>query len=149
MQKFVSIFDKFLSLLDKVTDLGPLALRLVLAAGFYGPAVLKWADIGATAKWFAGMHYPMPLLNAYAAASTELSGAILLTLGLGTRLISLPLMVTMMVAILTVHWSNGFSADDGGYQIPLTYLCALLMLVVHGPGRISLDYVIKRRLSKA
>lgn len=44
------------------------------------------------------------------AAGTEFFGAILLILGLFTRLISIPLMVTMLVAAFTVHWQNGWLA---------------------------------------
>lgn len=44
------------------------------------------------------------------ATAAELAGAVLLTLGLFTRLISIPLIVTMLVAIFAVHWGNGWQA---------------------------------------
>ena len=44
------------------------------------------------------------------ATAAELAGAVLLALGLFTRLISIPLIITMLVAIFAVHWPNGWQA---------------------------------------
>ncbi|NQV02925.1 MAG: DoxX family membrane protein [Bacteroidia bacterium] len=75
-----------------------------------------------------------------------MAAVILLPLGLATRLISLPLMVVMVVAIVTVHLGNGFNAGENGFEIPLYYLLMLLLLLFTGPGKISVDYLIRRRL---
>ncbi len=90
----------------------------------------------------------MPVLNAYLSASTEAAGVVLLFLGLGTRLISIPLMVVMLVAIGTVHWANGFEAGSNGFEIPLYYLIMLMTLFFIGPGRISVDAWLKSRYRK-
>lgn len=119
-----------------------LLARLTLAYGFYEPAMNKWADIDGIAGWFATLGIPWPTLNAYLAASTELAGVFLLGLGLLTRVIALPLMVVMAVAIATVHWGNGFAAGDNGFEIPLYYLLFLALLLTGGPGRFSLDRLI-------
>ncbi|PTB83372.1 DoxX family protein, partial [Sulfurovum lithotrophicum] len=113
--------------------------RLVVAYGFYEPAMQKWSDIGAISDWFSSMGIPFPTLNAYMAASTELLGVILLTLGLFTRLISIPLIVVMIVAIATVHLSHGFSAGDNGFEIPLYYMLFLALFASLGAGKLSLD----------
>ncbi len=138
--------------LQKVEDFGAslqstalLLVRLVLAYGFYEPAKMKWSNIDNVAQWFASMHYPLPKLNAYLAASTEAAGVVLLLLGLWTRLISLPLMVVMLVAIATVHWPHGFPAAENGFEIPLYYLVMLLVLFAFGPGKFSLDALLRRR----
>ena len=85
-----------------------LLMRLDLAYGFYEPAMMKWNDINAIGDWFASMNYPLPLVNAYMVGIVEIAGFVLLFLGLGTRLISIPLIVVMFVAIFTVHFANGF-----------------------------------------
>tara|TARA_Y100001934_G_C11658279_1_gene453212 strand:+ start:118 stop:381 length:264 start_codon:yes stop_codon:yes gene_type:complete len=85
---------------------------------------------------------PLPALNAYIAATTEALGVLLLTLGLGVRLISIPLIITMIVAIKTVHWGNGFEAGNNGFEIPLYYIVMLFTLVIYGGGKFSLDYFI-------
>ncbi|MEA3373872.1 MAG: DoxX family protein [Campylobacterota bacterium] len=132
-------------LLEKGKDLSLLSLRLILAYGFYSPAMHKWDDIGAVADWFGSIGIPLPTLNAYMAASTELAGVVLLTLGLFTRLISIPLIVVMIVAITTVHLGNGFSAGDNGFEIPLYYMLMLFALVTHGGGKFGVDHFLEER----
>jgi putative oxidoreductase len=131
-------------LLSKLQSVSLLFLRLILAYGFYEPAMNKWNDIGALAGWFESMGLPLPTLQAYMAASTELAGVVLLTLGLFTRLISIPLMIVMVVAVVTVHLPNGFSSGDNGFEIPLYYFLMLFVLVTHGAGKFSIDAFIHR-----
>ncbi|MFA7092155.1 MAG: DoxX family protein [Arcobacteraceae bacterium] len=123
-------------------SLSLLLARLVIAYGFYHPATYKWGSIESVAYWFETLGIPFPLLNAYMAATTEMLGVVLLTLGLFTRLISLPLIVVMTVAIVTVHLPNGFSAGENGFEIPLYYMLFLLVFVAYGAGKWSLDRVI-------
>ena len=130
---------KLTDIAGKAKDTSLLLLRLILAYGFFKPALMKWQDINGIAEWFASMDYPLPLLNAYMAASTEMLLAILLPFGLFTRLISVPGMITMVVAITTVHLNNGFEASANGFEIPLYYLLMLFVLFTHGPGRYSMD----------
>ena len=119
-----------------------LLARLTVAYGFYEPAMQKWSDISSVASWFGTLGIPFPTLNAYIAACTELLGVVLLTLGLFTRLISLPLMVVMVVAITTVHLTHGFSAGDNGFEIPLYYLLFLALFASLGAGKLSLDHLL-------
>jgi len=141
----------YFNMRDKISalqDVPQLLFRLILAYGFFGPAMMKWSNIDGIAGWFAGMGYPLPTLNAYLAATTELAGAVLLLLGLATRLISIPLMFVMVVAITTVHLPNGFEAGNNGYEIPLYYLLMLVSLLISGPGRLSLDAVLEGYVKK-
>jgi putative oxidoreductase len=102
----------------KVLDfLAPLALRLYLAPVFWMAANNKWnpfdseSSLNGTIQWFDGsLGLPYPELMAYLAWGTEYFGAILLVLGLAVRWISIPLMTTMIVAAVTVHWGNGWLA---------------------------------------
>ncbi|MES2821228.1 MAG: DoxX family protein [Pseudomonadota bacterium] len=94
--------------------LGPLLLRLYLVPIFWMAGTHKLADIQATAAWFGnpdwGLGLPFPMLLAWAAALTETGGAVLLLFGLAVRWISLPLIVTMLVAIFAVHWPYGWQS---------------------------------------
>src|SRR5581483_9889386 len=110
--KVVSLYYKMVNGLEKLKSIPLLLIRLILAYGFYVPAKMKWADINSIAQWFKEMNIPAPTFNAYMAASTEATGVVLLILGLGTRLITVPLMIVMLVAIKTVHWHNGFEAGE-------------------------------------
>jgi putative oxidoreductase len=138
-------YDSLVNHIKKASSVPLLLLRLILAYGFYGPAKMKWKDINSVANWFESIGIPAPAFNAYLAAGTETLGIILLILGLGTRLIAIPLMITMLVAIKTVHWANGFEAADNGFEIPLYYIIMLLTLLVYGSGKWSLDYLICMR----
>jgi len=122
-------------------DFALLFLRLIIAYGFWSPAIMKLQGLSGTADWFASMGYPVPMLSALLAAVTEISGVFLLIAGFGTRFIAIPLMFVMLVAIFSVHISNGFAAGDNGFEIPLYYMLMLFTLLAGGPGRLSLDHL--------
>ena len=137
-----TIYSRAKNILSQGQSIALLLARFTVAYGFYGPAMAKWSDINSVAEWFESIGIPFPTLNAYMAASTELTGVVLLTLGLFTRLISLPLMVIMAVAITTVHFSNGFNAGDNGFEIPLYYMLFLALFASLGAGKFSLDHLL-------
>jgi uncharacterized membrane protein YphA (DoxX/SURF4 family) len=99
---------------QKLDFLLPLLLRLYLAPVFWVAGMNKVADIESVIQWFGnsdwGLGLPFPELLAWLATLTELVGAILLVTGLAVRWISIPLMVTMLVAVFSVHWHNGWQA---------------------------------------
>ncbi len=138
------LYDKFASSMGNIKDIPLLFLRLILAYGFYQPGLNKVKDFNSVAQWFDSMNFPLPTLSAYLTGITEFLGFILLFLGLGTRIISIPLMIVMIVAILAVHWSNGFAAGENGIEIPLYYLLMLFTLMVFGSGKISVDYLLHK-----
>ena len=144
----VPLLMKIREIISKGADIPPLLFRLILAYGFYVPAIKKMGNIEGISQWFASMNFPLPTLNAYLAAITEFSGFILLLLGLGTRIISIPLMIVMLVAIFAVHLSNGFNAGDNGFEIPLYYFLMLLSLLIGGPGKLSIDHFLKKWYEK-
>jgi len=140
--RFRQFYGEFTRLSDYFRSFGLLLARLVIAYGFYEPAIMKWNDIRAVSEWFGSLGIPFPTLSAYLAASTEATGVILLAVGFLTRLISLPLIVVMIVAIVTVHLPNGFSAGNNGFEIPLYYMLFLLLFFTEGAGMFSLDRII-------
>lgn len=103
-----------------VDFLAPLAMRFYLAPVMWMAANTKWnpldpdSSLDSTIQWFGnpdwGLGLPFPELMGYLAWGTEYFGAILLVLGLAVRWVSIPLMITMAVAAITVHWKNGWLA---------------------------------------
>lgn len=137
MNKLTAPIEKLLS---SFQDLSLLLMRLALAYGFYEPALKKLTNFDHIVSWFdSSLHLPFPWLNAFMATATEALGVILIALGFKTRLISIPMMVVMIVAIVTVHWKNGFAASANGYEIALYYLLMLFVIATTGPGKFSID----------
>jgi len=141
------LYFKFVAFLSNLYSLPLLAIRLILAYGFYNPAKMKLDNMPDIISWFSDLGIPFPTVNAYLAAYSEAAGVALLTLGLATRLISIPLIIDMIVAIATVHGANGFEAANNGFEIPLYYMIMLFALVIMGPGKASVDYIIYKKLN--
>jgi len=116
--------------------------RVALAYGFYQPALTKWTNFETTTEWFSSLGIPFAPFMTLLTASIELIGVVFLVLGLFTRLITIPLILIMVIAVLTVHLSHGFSVANNGFEIPLYYFIFLSLLASHGAGRFSLDYLI-------
>lgn len=118
--KVANTFQGWLNSTRSIDFLAPLALRFYLAPVFWMAANNKWnpldsaSSLDATIQWFGnpdwGLGLPYPEIMAHLAWGAEYFGAILLVLGLAVRWISIPLMITMMVAAVTVHWGNGWLA---------------------------------------
>lgn len=116
--------DKLLKLqmlLDRTRQadfLAPLLLRLYLAPIFWMAGIQKYDNFSYIVEWFGDdLHLPFPTLMAFLATSTEIAGAIMLLFGFGVRWVSIPLMVTMIVAAATSHWANGWLAISTGSGI--------------------------------
>jgi uncharacterized membrane protein YphA (DoxX/SURF4 family) len=117
MKPVVDLANKAQDLLDltrSVDFLGPLLLRLYLVPVFWVAGTNKLSGMDNVIAWFGnpdwGLGLPFPALMAWMATLAEVGGAVLLAIGLATRWISIPLIITMTVAALSVHWQNGWQA---------------------------------------
>lgn len=118
MKRALNKLYEILNSTKSVDFLAPLALRLYLVPIFWMAGTKKLANMDSTIEWFGnpdwGLGLPFPELMAWAAALTEAGGAMLLLVGLAVRWVTIPLMVTMLVAMFTVHWKNGWLAIAEG-----------------------------------
>ena len=114
MRDLIRRLNKPFEFLAFADFLVPLALRLYLVPVFWMAGSNKLQSMESTIAWFGnpdwGLGLPLPALLAWLATLTEAIGAVLLLIGLGVRWISLPLMITMLVAAFAVHWQNGWLA---------------------------------------
>jgi uncharacterized membrane protein YphA (DoxX/SURF4 family) len=96
----------------------PLLIRLYLVPILWMAGYKKMLAFDSTVQWFGnadwGLGLPFPWLLAFMVTSVELVGAVLLLIGLAVRWISIPLMMTMVVAGYLVHWGNGWLAIAEG-----------------------------------
>ena len=117
MNRLVTFANRIHDLLDRTRKwdfLAPLLIRLFLSVVFISAGWNKLGSFDSTVAWFGnadwGLGLPFPWLLTLLATVTELVGGIFLLIGFATRWVSVPLMITMLVAIFTVHWGNGWFA---------------------------------------
>lgn len=112
----------------------------------------KLGGIPHVTGYFAQLGIPLPHAAAYFIAWLELVGGALLILGLGSRLIAFPLFIDMLVAYIVGDRGAllSFFSNPGNFYAadPYTFLFASLMVLIFGPGLISVDTLIARYRSK-
>jgi putative oxidoreductase len=126
-----------------------LAVRLYWGWQFMQTGWGKLNGIDKVIQFFTGLGIPAPVLNAYFVSALEFGGGLLLILGLGSRLIALPLVIDMIVAYITADREALFSIlsnpDKFTAAAPYTFLAASLIVLVFGPGKVSLDAFLEGR----
>ena len=117
MNRILDVLARGTTLLNKTRSLDfsvLLLMRLLLAPVFISAGMHKLTNFGDIVSWFGnaewGLGLPFPMLMAMLATAAELVGGIFLLAGLMTRLVAIPLMITMLVAAFSVHWQHGWFA---------------------------------------
>lgn len=138
-----------------------LPLRVVVGCGFIVHGLAKWnrgpANFG---KLLRAIGVPAPVPTAWLVTLLEVFGGAAILAGVLVALVSVPLIVSMLVAMFTVHWQYGFSSintigltDSGpvfgppGYEIDLLYIASLIVLARLGPGPLSLGAWLRGRFT--
>jgi len=123
-----------------------LVVRLYWGWQFFQTGLGKLMHIPKIVDFFTSLGIPFPTFNAYLVGSLECVGGVLLFLGLGSRIIALPLTFSMLVAYITADREALFSifSDPGKFYAadPYTFLFAALLVLIFGPGKISVDSAI-------
>jgi len=138
---------------DRLRDPLLLALRLFIGWQFFVTGRGKLEHIDRIVAFFTNLGIPAPALNAHFVAWLETVGGVLLFVGLASRLIAVPLSISMIVALLTADKdavSKMFSEPDGFLAAaPVPFLFVSLIVLAFGPGRFSLDWLIRRMRRKS
>ncbi|HRY45730.1 MAG TPA: DoxX family protein [Thermoanaerobaculia bacterium] len=125
------------------------ATRVALGTAFVQSGWGKLHDLPRVVGYFESLGIPAPQLQAPFVAGVELAGGALLLAGLFTRLASVPLAATMVVALLTARRADLASASDLFGAVELLYLLLLGSLAGFGAGALSLDALLVRRFAPA
>ncbi|MEH6558951.1 MAG: DoxX family protein [Oceanicoccus sp.] len=119
IEKYAGAHTQIFNRVAVLEGLAPLLLRLYLIPVFWMAGTHKidlttLMPFESTVAWFGnpdwGLGLPLPALMAFMAGWTEIIGAIFLAGGFAVRWISIPLMVTMLVAAFSAHWQFGWQA---------------------------------------
>ncbi|MBI4625339.1 MAG: DoxX family protein [Verrucomicrobia bacterium] len=109
----------------------------------------KLLNLEKTTGFFTELGLPLPKLNAILAGSTECFGGLLLLVGLGSRLVSVPLIFTMLVAYATADREalQAVFSDPDKFTgaAPFLFLLACLIVFAFGPGKLSLDALLFKK----
>jgi len=124
-----------------------LVLRLYFFWQLFLTGKGKLANIGKVSEFFASLGIPLPTLNAYFIGSLECFGSLLLIIGLASRPLALLVLLSMIVAYLTADFetvSGIFSDPDKFVKAdPFPFLLTALIVFAFGPGRFSVDALLK------
>jgi len=129
-------------------DAGLLLARLVFGGLFAAHGSQKlfgWFGgygLEGTGGFFESLGFRPGRLFAAAAGGSELTGGLLLALGLLGPIGGALMLSVMIVAIVTVHWHNGVFATGNGVELPLLYATVAVALAFTGPGALSLDALL-------
>lgn len=152
MRRFIAIARRVyageITVLDRVRDAVFLVIRLYFGYKLVLSGWGKLANPDETTAYFRDLGIPLPELNVVMAGASELLGGLFLALGLASRVATLPVIGTMVVAYLTAHkeqWEALFTNTPVFFKAPpFAYLFTAVMVLVCGPGRFSADHVIGR-----
>lgn len=121
----------------------------IILAAHGGQKLFAWFGgfgLEGTGQWMESIGLAPGFVMALLAGSAEFFGGIALILGLLTRPAAALSAFTMVVAIFSVHGSNGLFMSNNGYEFALALLAATVALAIQGAGSFSLDAVVSKKL---
>jgi len=135
-----------LNIAGRLGWLPPTLARLCVGLVFFNSGWGKLHGLKDVIEYFRSLGIPAPEIQAPFAAGTEFICGLLLLLGLFTRVASVPLIITMIVAILTAKKDDIEGISSLFTFTEYLYILLLVYLGVNGPGPLSLDRVLVRFL---
>jgi putative oxidoreductase len=126
-----------------------LLLRLYWGWGFFQTGKGKLMNIDKSTEFFQSLGIPFPHVQAMLCGTIECAGGLLLLVGLVSRLISIPLAILLTVAYLTadIEVVKNFFADPDKFFAAdeFLFLYAILLVLIFGPGKLSIDWLLNRK----
>ena len=132
----------------KLSWLPPLLARITIGFIFIQSGWGKLHHLDKVVGFFTELGIPAPQIQAPFVACVEFLGGILVLVGFFTRFASIPLIGTMVVAILTAKRADITDISDLFAMAEYLYIVLLTWLVIKGAGAVSLDRMICSRWHK-
>ena len=126
---------------------GLLIGRIILAVVFITHGYQKLFQLGVDGvaeRLLSPNGFPAPLFLAWVLSLTEFVGGIAVLVGLLTRYAAVGLAIDMLVVILVLKWNAGLMGQ-GNYQFELSLLGLSLVLLLSGPGKLSLEKLLLKK----
>jgi putative oxidoreductase len=120
-----------------------LLLRAVVGGTMIAHGIRHGRTLDGTARWFGGIGFRQPGLQARVSAAVEIGAGGALLTGTATPLAAAAVIGTMVVAGRTVHMKNGYFIVDEGYEYVLSLAAAAAATAALGPGPISVDSLLR------
>jgi putative oxidoreductase len=121
---------------------GPLLVRLVVGWVFLWTGWQKLHILPRMIENFRSWGIPAPEILTPFVSGVEFVGGLLLLVGLLTRFVSVPMMIVMLVAIVSVKWGDVDSLQTLlGFE-EISYFVMFAWLGIAGPGPVSLDHIV-------
>ena len=143
-----SLYRMWCKVLNSLQPVFLLIIRLYWGWQFFLTGKGKLMNLDRTTNFFASINIPQPHLNAIMAGCTECFGGLLLLLGLGSRIITVPLIIPMVVAYLTTEQEALkllFSDPDKFVSAaPFQFMLTAIIVLIFGPGCFSADALLAR-----
>jgi putative oxidoreductase len=137
------------SVTQTLSPVAPLVARLTVGAVFVQSGWGKLHHLDKVIAFFTDLGIPAPALQAPFVSAVELVGGLLVLAGFGSRIASLLLSATMVVAILTAKRADLMGVTDLFGIVEWTYLVLLGWIAVAGPGRLSVEGILSARSTAA
>jgi putative oxidoreductase len=144
------------SIINKLTSsnagFATLALRIPIGITFMAHGAQKlfaWFGgygLEGTGQWMDSIGLTPGYLLALMAGSAEFFGGLALLIGLLVRPAAFTLAITMLVAIFSVHFTNGLFMSNNGYEFGLALLAASASLAMSGAGKLSIDAILAKKI---
>jgi putative oxidoreductase len=123
----------------------PLFARLVVGAVFLEAGIEKLSHLDKVVSFFGQLGIPGPYVMAPFVAVVEFLGGALLLAGCFTRVASVPLAITMIVALLTAKRADVHGVVELFGMSEFLYLTLFAYLFVEGGGKASVDMLLRKK----
>jgi putative oxidoreductase len=165
MSKLKALWDAITDILDPAADwVALLPIRLLMAYEFGKAGFMKLNGSNWFGRFQEDFLFPFNVvpveISWFLATWTEIIGGFCLVLGLFTRFWGFSLIILSIVAISGVHWPDEWNSlaelwegyrvtakdGSGNFRVPLLFIAMLFPLMFSGGGKLSLDYVLRKKL---
>jgi putative oxidoreductase len=165
MNKLKALWDAIIDILDPAADwVALLPIRLLMAYEFGKAGFTKLNGSNWFGRFQEDFLFPFNVvpveISWFLATWTEIIGGFCLVFGLFTRFWGFSLIILSIVAISGVHWPDEWNSlaelwegyrvtakdGSGNFRIPLLFIAMLFPLMFAGGGKLSLDYVLAKKL---